>query len=400
MGRQFGTAGRRRVGLLVLLVAAALLSAAPVPPGVATAGGAAGSWAAQSSGTGQALFSVACFNALRCTAVGGAGTIVSTVNGGRTWRPESNPLAGTSTTLYRIACSGSSTCYVVGRPNIILVTHNGGAGWSVHRIALSGLGPELTDPTCVGWQVYSIRGRPALCRVGLLDVACLSASTCYVVGTRHVQGRLGVLAPVVLLTSDGGATWIRQRIPTTTPCWGDCTPSNARVPYPLEWVSCGPGSLCRAGGSTFLGSHPGWATLIIGSRSPGQSWTSLKQIGNAAYGPAPDSAVCPTATRCYGVWTTSPFAPGNKIWLSLDGGWTWRDMSSGSPRLRNAIACPGARTCYSVGNQGTITASMEGSPFVAQRSGTSHDLYGVTCPGLQTCFAVGNKGTIVARKIG
>jgi hypothetical protein len=48
-----------------------------------------------------------------------------------------------------------------------------------------------------------------------------------------------------------------------------------------------------------------------------------------------------------------------------------------------------------VGNQGTITASMNGGPFVAQQSRTSHDLYGITCVDVHTCFAVGNKGTIV-----
>ena len=73
-------------------------------------------------------------------------------------------------------------------------------------------------------------------------------------------------------------------------------------------------------------------------------------------------------------------------------------QNSGSPKLRNAIACPAARTCYSVGNQGTITVSINGSPFVAQHSRTSHDLYGVTCVDVNACFAVGNNGAIVARK--
>ncbi len=68
--------------------------------------------------------------------------------------------------------------------------------------------------------------------------------------------------------------------------------------------------------------------------------------------------------------------------------------------MRNAIACPGARTCYSVGNQGTITASVNGSPFVAQQSHTSHDLYGVTCVDVTACFAVGNKGTITIHTAG
>ncbi len=393
-----------RLALSVLLAATALLgmvslaSGAGLTPRATSAGGSAGGWAVQTSGTGQALFAVACLSAQRCMAVGAGGTIVATTNGGKTWRSQSNPLAGTSTVLYRIACVANSTCYVIGRPNIILVTHNSGASWSVHRITLAGLGPELIDATCVGAQVASLRGRPALCRLGLLDLACPSASMCLVAGTRHVPARIGVLAPVVFLTADGGTTWTRQHIPTTIPCQGDCTPSNARVPYPLEWIDCGPGAQCRAGGATFLGSHPGWATLVIRTASPGAPWTSLKPITNAGFGPAPDSAVCPTALRCYGVWTTSPFQSGNEIWLSTDGGWIWQGMSSGSTRLRNAITCAAATTCYSVGNRGTITASSNGLPFLAQISHTSQDLYGVTCVALRMCVAVGNAGTIVARK--
>ncbi len=360
-------------------------------------------WEAQSSGTSQPLFAVSCFGARRCKAAGAGGTLLYTKNGGQTWRSQFNPLAGSSTILYRIACVGQSTCYVIGRPNIVLVTHNGGATWSTHRIALPGASDEIAHLNCVGGQQADLRARPALCRLGLLGVACISESTCYVVATVAIPwgGSTGVLAPAVFLTVDGGSTWMKQNIPATAPCEGICGNDPAvqyRTPYPLEWISCGPGSLCRAGGSIYLGSHEGYATLVIAVRRPGAAWTPIRSnTGRISYDDA-DSAVCPTAMRCYGVWTTSPFdLPGNRILLSTDGGANWNGISSGSPKMRNAIACPGARTCDSVGNQGTITASTNGGPFVAQHSRTSHDLYGVTCVDLNTCFAVGNKGTIVAR---
>jgi len=385
---------RSAVVLVVLLIS--VLSGTPWAASAAlssasTTGAAAATWKAQSSGTAQALFAVSCFDARRCKAVGAGGTLRYTKDGGRSWHAQKNPLAGTSTILYRIACVGRSTCYIIGRPNTILVTHDGGVTWAVHRIPLAGTGPELTDPACVGAQTFEIRGRPALCRLGLLDLACVSASTCYVVASVKVQSQFGDLGPALFLTTDGGSTWTNQHVTATSPCEGDCGPAGVRVPYPLEWISCGPGSLCRAGGSTFIGSHEGYATLIIAATRPGAFWAPV------GAGTAPNSAVCPTVLRCYGVWTTSPFDPGNQIWLSTDGGGAWGGIRSGSPKLRNAIACPGAKTCYSVGNQGTITASVNGSPFAAQQSGTSHDLYGITCVDLSRCFAVGNKGTIVAR---
>jgi photosystem II stability/assembly factor-like uncharacterized protein len=384
----------------VLFVAAMLLGLGPWVPlnrveasTASTMRSVPAGWHTQASGTQQQLFAVACFDALRCKAVGAGGTIQYTKNAGVTWRPQNNPLAGSSTDLSRIVCVGRSTCYVIGRPNIVMVTHNGGVRWSVHRFALPGSTGELTDTACVNAQTFDIRGRLALCRLGLLDLACIDPSTCVVVATLHVQGQLFDLGSAMYLTTDGGSTWTSQAIPAAAPCRGDCGPPNTTVPYPLEWVWCGPGTLCRAGGSIFIGSHEGYATLIIQASKPGATWTP---VGNGAQ-TSPESVVCPTATRCYGVWTTSPFDPPNEIWRSTDGGGSWSAESSGSARLRNAIACPGAQTCYSVGNQGTITASYTGSPFARQHSPTSHDLYGITCISLRACFAVGNKGTIVAR---
>jgi hypothetical protein len=340
---------------------------------------------------------VSCFDALRCKAVGAGGTLLYTKNGGRTWRPQLNPLSGSSKILYRIACVGRSTCYVIGRPDTILVTHTGGVSWKERRIPLPGVDGDLTDPACVSGQDGDLRGRPALCRLGLLDLACINATTCYAAATVRTQEQLEDLAPAIFLTTDGGSTWKKQAIPPRAPCRGDCPPG-VGVTYPLEWVSCGPGQLCRAGGSTFISSNEGYATLTIGADLPGNTWTPVGDRSEAAVWPSPNSAVCTTQTRCYGVWTTSPFAPGNAIYVSADGGLSWNPVSSGSPKLRNAIACPGPTTCYSVGNQGSITASMNGGGFANQRSPTSRDLYGVTCVDPRTCFAAGNKGTLIARR--
>jgi photosystem II stability/assembly factor-like uncharacterized protein len=62
-----------------------------------------GVWRAENSDTQHRLYDVACLSALRCEAVGTAGTIVATANGGRTWRQQAYPLRGSATTLYRVA---------------------------------------------------------------------------------------------------------------------------------------------------------------------------------------------------------------------------------------------------------------------------------------------------------
>jgi photosystem II stability/assembly factor-like uncharacterized protein len=54
--------------------------------------------------------------------VGESGTIVSTTDGGTTWRSQTS---GTTNYLYGLACPSSSTCFAVGSRGTILRTTNG-----------------------------------------------------------------------------------------------------------------------------------------------------------------------------------------------------------------------------------------------------------------------------------
>jgi photosystem II stability/assembly factor-like uncharacterized protein len=396
-----------RTGTISLsLVLAAVMLLATRGAGLSS-GDAGGAWQAQKSGTTQPLYGVACLTAIRCKAVGAAGTILYTKNGGATWRPQRNPLQGTSAILYRIACIAPSSCYVIARPNAILVTHDGGATWSTHVIPVPGIGTSLTDPTCLGAQAYDNRGRLTVCRVGLLDIACVNVRTCFAVATPalppfnptgtscvNVHTCFVVGKPsTIWLTNDGGATWVRQVIPPTVPCQADC--ANQTFPYPLEWVSCLRSGVCRAGGTRFMGGHDGFAQAVIETTRPGTPWRLLNPGDNRF---SPDAAKCPTPTLCYGVYTSSHFDPGTSVVVSRDAGATWQGESSGSNRLRYDIACPTETTCYTVGNRGTITGTTNESDFFTQASPTSRNLYGIKCLSAVTCYAVGNKGIILARR--
>ena len=171
-----------------LCVAAVLLAgcgspgqARPGAPGTGRSAVTSGAWRAESSGTRQRLYAVACLSALRCEAVGAAGTILSTGDGGATWRAQASPLRGSPAILYRIACVAPSSCYVIARPDTILVTHDGGVTWSSHVLSLAGVGASLTSPACPSGPVGGPSAQP--CRLGLLDIACVSASICYAVAT-------------------------------------------------------------------------------------------------------------------------------------------------------------------------------------------------------------------------
>jgi len=414
---------RARVAARLLACVAAVLlagcgsagQARPGAPGTGRSAVTSGAWRAESSGTQQRLYAVACLSALRCEAVGAAGTIVSTGDGGATWRAQASPLRGSSKILYRIACVAPSSCYVIARPDTILVTHDGGVTWSSHVLSLAGAGAGLTSRACPPGPVSGPSAQP--CRLGLLDIACVSASTCYAVATGPagyfyspipVPGQAGP-PNAIWMTSDGGTSWTRQSVPAGVGCTnGDC--GALLYHYPLEWVSCLGSGLCRAGGGYFGGcGNCGWVYAVVASARPGAPWTML----TCAQPPAPcykalmaihpfppgapfspDAGACPASARCYGF----SLSAGSGVAWSADGGELWLQGPSGASSIRTAIACPAARTCYTAGDRGTITRTVNGTTWVADGRPTTRDLYGITCADAVTCYAVGDGGTIVARQ--
>ncbi len=360
-----------------------------------------GSWRAETSGTQHRLYDVACLSAVRCEAVGENGTIVSTIDGGTTWQGQLNPLSGSSRALYAVACMAPSSCYVIARPDTILVTHDAGATWTVHALAVGVSGTSLTDESCLP-NYTPISGRPALCRLGLLDVACVNALVCYVVAparpayvTEPETKTPGITPSSVWMTSDGGTTWRSQPLPRGVGCDGDCT--EGIYGYPLEWVSCLGSGICRAGGGHVLGcGHCGFAYAVLSTRGPQLPWTCVASTVACAM-QAPDAGDCPGSAECYGIQSSNPFGPANVILRSNDAGADWAEVGSDwTSGVLSDIACPSVATCYIAGTHGTVAAVVNGAIVNRERVSTTADLYGIACASVTMCIAVGDGGTIVA----
>ena len=80
-------------------------------------------WSSQSSGTINRLYSVSFTDSNNGTAVGGNGTIVRTTDAGNTWTIQSS---GTSRDLYAVSFTDSNSGTAVGGNGTILRTNNGG----------------------------------------------------------------------------------------------------------------------------------------------------------------------------------------------------------------------------------------------------------------------------------
>jgi hypothetical protein len=191
--------------LAALAVVTGCATSAPAASGPAASAPAASQ--TESGGTTSALYDVGCLTASQCFAVGDAGTLLATTDGGRAWKREASP-AGAAP-LYRIACAPPASCYVIAQPDTILVTHDAGAHWAAHALPLHVAG--LTLAGCVVGDASNPQGEVP-CRLGLLDISCPSAMICYAVATAPGAWNTTPLSrgagpgSSLWLTQNGGAT--------------------------------------------------------------------------------------------------------------------------------------------------------------------------------------------------
>jgi len=293
--------------------------------------------------------------------VGTGGTILTTSDGGVTWRSRTS---GTKENLYAVTCLTSRACLAVGT-GTILASADGGATWTVRS---SGNGNDLRA------------------------VTCRTARACLAVGGGVAMDSGGVL----MTSADGGATWTSRLLHS-----GD-----------LYAVTCLTSMACLAGGAlTLLTSADGGATWTsvrewlvrdniqhhlpaqqdLLARNRGQHpaqrgrrrhvarWLLLRDLGRRR----------DLAKRPQPLWSICHHVHGGQVPVhtrrrrrshraSTDGGATWhvtKESDQGSPgRIPFlgagllGIACPTSGSCLAVGSGGTIIASMDGGTTWTFRS--------------------------------
>jgi photosystem II stability/assembly factor-like uncharacterized protein len=216
---------------------------------------------------------------------GRAGYALVTTNLGRSWRrlkiPKGNVLPG-------VTCETPRFCVAVaeGTFDHILTTNNGGSTWRRSSDLIRGPPETISSPTCigftrcliVGWS-YQEENLPPVASIiqttdggrtttndvlppntaVLSQISCASAAVCVAAGGgwNHAGGSG---PPNLLTTSDGGATWVPRSLPASI--------------IDINSISCPSVTSCMMVGSegpnTFV-QHP-QATVAV-SDDGGATWT-------------------------------------------------------------------------------------------------------------------------------
>jgi photosystem II stability/assembly factor-like uncharacterized protein len=334
-----------------------------------------------------------------CFAVGDQGTILSTINGGTTWTPQT-PYSNTF--LTGVSCPSTTTCFAVGATldgeggfarSIVLVTTDGGSTWFPQSFStayyLAGVScPSATTCYAVGnsniqvpWPPYAVilgttdagstwTVQTSITGTSLYSVSCPSTSTCFAVGGTS-DSTTFARQGVILATTNGGSVWTPQ--PSGTNAY-------------LNSVSCPSTATCFAVGG-----------VILSTTNGGSTWTVQTSVtGTTLY-----SVSCPSTTDCVAIghaYDNQDNPLGNSILATTDGGTTWTAQSADSSEQQWTVACPSTAACYLVGQNGAIVATTDGGSSWTVQSYDAGDgwLIDVSCGSALTCVAVGLGGGIMS----
>lgn len=278
-------------------------------------------------------------------AVGTAGTIVNTTDGGATWTTQAS---GTTQRLFGVTFIDPMNGWAVGDNETIIHTTNGGATWLPQS---NGIGPTG-------------------CAVQLDSVAFTDASNGWIAGNPHCPP--GATLSTILHTSNGGATWALQPIAAGNG-QGNALQGIA-MPDATHGVAVGvEETVVRTTDGTNWAGDRG----AMGGQSNLQG-VAMTDVNNG--------------------WAVEIGGTQSGIYHTKNGGTTWSQEAAGTLPVFEGVAAPDAMNAWAVGDRSTIFHSSNGgSNWAAQNSTLSQTtlLNGVAFVDDLNGWVVGAGGTIL-----
>jgi len=417
-------------------------------------------WVSQTASTTPAARNfrgVSFFNSNVGVAVGDLGTATSTINytsdGGTTWR-QANTTATVG--LSGVWMTSATTGWAVGGAGALLKTTNGGASWTLQpAFTAAGLSavafaPDGLNGYVVGnaalpnWTAYrttnggttwtAVTGLGTTGAINLFGVSVLDANNAVVIGANGQIRR----------TRNGGTVWLNQSqnqvggaglraiklIDTTT---AKTVGDNGMFFYTVndgnEWFSLNPGSTARFYASSFIDANRGWVVgasgTIMRTQDAGLSWQSQAagitnwfgvHMFDSTHGWVVGDAGALKRTVDGQNWqvlnsgTTSQLngvrfssltngvivGNGGLIRRTTNGGTTWSTRTSNTTQNLNSVWFANANIGYAVGNNGVIRRTTNGGQtWTNITSPTTQALLSVRGVSATQVWACGNNGTVI-----
>mgnify|MGYP001214897329 CR=1 FL=1 len=394
-----------RAALALWMAVAGLALLARPPAGASAADSSAWYWQ-NPLPRGYALSgSVACVSVTSCVATVADGSIILTADGGAHWTDAPKP---TPVSLSSITCPGPTICYGLGavvtgtgrvEQFVVLKSVDGGKTWqqpaphlptsanaylnglvcpSVTTCLTAGSGSS-TSPLPVfrtgdggmSWHLVKV---PAL--QGVNALTCVTATICYADGWLPSNGPTPPKSALIR-SADGGKTWKMIGKPTTSFGFGAlaCLRPDACITIDTTCFTCGDD--LRELDVTFQQRET--ESDIYLTRDGGKSWKHVAHVNNSGLW----SPICPDATTCYLIADQS-------VVRTTDGGKTW----SVRPLVTfgaYGMACPAPTTCYVAADQ-TVLKTGDGFDHTEEtlaHSGVHTLLTSLNCPSTTACYAMG-----------
>jgi len=312
-----------------------------------------GTWAKQKPGTMTRLHSVYFINQNRGWAAGGKGTVLSTEDGGKTWRvistsfddvvrdvffsDEQNGWLVCEANPYRLKTKEDPRAY-------LMRTTDGGNKWTRVEVARA-----------------ELKGATEQQHVASVDAVLVRA-----VFSPGGHGWTFGEAGAIFATRDAGETWIR-------------------LPSPTRHLLLG---------GAFVDDDRGWVVgagaTIVQTSDGGETWyqSTLANI---------DKSIRFTATTFVDNRTGWVVGSAGTVYCTTNGGRTWQKQESGVDVDLFDVKFVDAQEGWAVGAEGTIIHTADGGGhWTTERSGTPHPLERVFFTDKAHGWAVGFGGTVVA----
>jgi photosystem II stability/assembly factor-like uncharacterized protein/putative cell wall-binding protein len=372
-----------------------------------TANGGA-TWTLQSSGTTMGLNSIRFVDANRGWAVGRGGTILRTTDGGTTWAPQA---PGTVRDLNSVHFIDADNGWAVGYAGTILATRDGGTTWTPQD---SGTAKALSSVCFVGahtgWAVGEDGTIVHTTNGGTTwtpQDSGMMTWTWYLNFVEFVDANTGWAVGVggtIMSTTNGGATWTPQTSGTSATLYSTCfvdadtgwavgmddilkTTNGGATWEPQETA----GWTLNLFGVHLTDANTGWVVGMDGrmfkTTNGGATWTS-RSSGTTEY----LESVCfvdeNTGWAVGGYYTC--------LLRTTNGGRTWTDVTPPTSERLKAVYFTDASTGWMVGENGIVFATADGGATWAEHYAVTygHHLESVYFTDANTGWAVGWNGVI------